>query len=95
MLGAIIGDLAAWTYEHDRKAFWHQLVSEEAKVSEFGMSVLATVDLLQSRDTLKELDRMVHTASAICKRATKSLMVQAASLKHYTHYTSHNDTLLI
>ena len=47
MLGAIIGDLAAWTYEHDRKAFWHHLVSEEAKASEFGMSILATTDMLQ------------------------------------------------
>lgn len=24
MIGAIIGDIAAWTYEHDREAFWNQ-----------------------------------------------------------------------
>ena len=31
MLGAIIGDLAAWTYENDRDAFWKQLVSNNSK----------------------------------------------------------------
>ena len=38
MIGAIIGDIAAWTYEHDREAFWNQLISYDDKVSlsEFG-----------------------------------------------------------
>lgn len=27
MIGAIIGDIAAWTYEHDRETFWNQLIS--------------------------------------------------------------------
>ena len=27
MIGAIIGDLAAWTYENDRDRFWNQLIS--------------------------------------------------------------------
>ena len=31
MIGAIIGDLAAWTYENDRETFWKQLVSNDAK----------------------------------------------------------------
>lgn len=31
MLGAIIGDLAAWTYENDRDTFWKQLVSNNSK----------------------------------------------------------------
>ncbi|MBR1889019.1 MAG: ADP-ribosylglycohydrolase family protein [Alloprevotella sp.] len=48
MLGAVIGDLAAWTYEHDRKHFWSHLVSNEAKVSEFGLSVLATAALIST-----------------------------------------------
>lgn len=30
MLGAIIGDLAAWTYENDRDTFWKQLVSNNS-----------------------------------------------------------------
>lgn len=31
MIGAIIGDLAAWTYENDRDTFWKQLISNDAK----------------------------------------------------------------
>ena len=27
MIGAIIGDLAAWTYENDKDTFWKQLIS--------------------------------------------------------------------
>ncbi len=27
MIGAIIEDLAAWTYENDRDTFWEQLIS--------------------------------------------------------------------
>ena len=52
MLGAIIGDLAAWTYEHDRTKFWSHLVSEEAKVSEFGLSVLTTTAIIASDLTM-------------------------------------------
>lgn len=48
MLGAIIGDLAAWTYENDRKCFWSHLVSKEAKISEYGLSVLTTTTLIAS-----------------------------------------------
>ena len=36
MKGAIIGDLAAWTWEHDKDAFNRMLVSNEAKLSEYG-----------------------------------------------------------
>lgn len=48
MIGAIIGDLAAWTYEHDRTRFWSHFTSEEAKVSEFGLSVLAAAELIST-----------------------------------------------
>lgn len=41
MLGAIIGDLAAWTWENDHEAFYPRLVSDKAKLSEYGLSVLA------------------------------------------------------
>ena len=42
MIGAIIGDIAAWTYEHDREAFWNQLISYDDKVSlsEFGRAYM-------------------------------------------------------
>lgn len=42
MLGAIIGDLAAWTWEHDKDAFYKRLISEEAKLSEYGATVIFT-----------------------------------------------------
>lgn len=37
MIGAIIGDLAAWTYENDRETFWKQLVSNDAKEMELSV----------------------------------------------------------
>lgn len=37
MIGAVIGDLAAWTWEHDRECFYQRLVSPEAKLSGYGL----------------------------------------------------------
>lgn len=37
MIGAVIGDLAAWTWEHDRVCFYERLVSPEAKLSGYGL----------------------------------------------------------
>lgn len=37
MVGAVIGDLAAWTWEHDRKCFYENLVSPEARLSGYGL----------------------------------------------------------
>ncbi|MCE9353742.1 MULTISPECIES: hypothetical protein [Phocaeicola] len=48
MIGAIIGDLAAWTWEHDHDSFYPRLISDRAVLSEFGLSVLATADALDS-----------------------------------------------
>jgi hypothetical protein len=36
MIGAIIGDLAAWTWENAHNEFYPKLISSEAKVSTFG-----------------------------------------------------------
>ncbi len=41
MTAPIIADLAAWTYEHDRKCFYEKLVSPEAKLSGYGLLVLS------------------------------------------------------
>lgn len=38
MLGAIIGDLATWIWEHDRECFYRQLVS---KLSGYGLLALS------------------------------------------------------
>ena len=44
MIGAIIGDLAAWTWENNHEKFYPSLISEKALLSEIGLSVLATAD---------------------------------------------------
>lgn len=42
MLGAIIGDLAAWTYEHNREAFFTTLLSTDAELSDYGKAALVS-----------------------------------------------------
>lgn len=37
--GALVGDLAAWTYEHDQECFKERLVSPEAKLSAIGLCI--------------------------------------------------------
>lgn len=40
MLGAIIGDLAAWTWERDPALFYRRLIAPDAQISEVGLAVL-------------------------------------------------------
>jgi len=42
MLGAIAGDLAAWTYENDKECFYSSLTSLDAELSPLGEAALAT-----------------------------------------------------
>lgn len=49
MIGAIIGDLAAWTWEHDRETFYRDLVSKDAKLSECGLSIVLFFDAMLSK----------------------------------------------
>lgn len=37
MVGAVIGDLAEWTWEHDRECLYKQLVSPRAKLTGYGL----------------------------------------------------------
>jgi hypothetical protein len=46
MLGAIIGDLAASTYQTDKKMFFSHLVGEHVPLTECGYTVLCTADIL-------------------------------------------------
>ena len=48
MIGAIIGDLAAWTHENDRERFFTHLISDKAIMSEYGITVLSTADALEN-----------------------------------------------
>ena len=52
MIGAIIGDLAGWTWENDKDKFYPCLVSEKAILSEYGLSVLATADALDNNPNI-------------------------------------------
>lgn len=44
MLGLIIGDLAAWTWQHDKQTFYNKLISPQADLSEFGKEALSIVE---------------------------------------------------
>lgn len=46
MLGAIAGDLAAWTYEHDKDAFYAWLITKESELSNFGQVALNSASAL-------------------------------------------------
>lgn len=46
MVGAIIGDLAAWTWEHDKNAFYKRLILPEAVHSSKLKDMFLTTDLL-------------------------------------------------
>lgn len=50
MIGAIIGDLAAWTYENDKDTFWNQLIP-----SDFGQVELSVFGNAYLRATLHNL----------------------------------------
>ncbi len=75
MLGAIIGDIAAWTYEHDRTTFWSHLVSEDAKVSEFGLSVLTTASLISTDPNMPKEEAVKFT-----RRCFRFISKEAAEL---------------
>lgn len=44
MLGAIIGDLAAWTWERDPALFYRRLIAPDAQISEVGLAVLGLAE---------------------------------------------------
>lgn len=73
MIGAIIGDLAAWTYEHDRTCFWSHLVSEEAKVSEFGLSVLTTASLISTERSMSKEQAASFTRQGFLNYSTSAV----------------------
>ena len=46
MIGANLGDLAAWTWEHDKELFFRKLVSSEASPSKMMKEMLLMADTL-------------------------------------------------
>ena len=79
MIGAIIGDLAAWTYEHNRVCFWSHLVSEEAKGSEFGLSVLTTASIISIDPGMSKEQAAIFTQQSFrnCSKAAVELSPEA------------------
>ena len=53
MVGAIIGDLAAWTWEHDKNAFYKKLIMPEAIPSHLCEEMLLTANFLMRQ---KDMD---------------------------------------
>lgn len=63
MIGGIIGDLAASTYLRNPKVFYKQLFDDKATLSEYGLSILATVDYIKF---------LLETRRASCADIVKS-----------------------
>ena len=63
MIGAIIGNLAAWTWENDHEKFYPSLISEKALLSEIGLSVLATADALDFNLFMNEAEYQEYIRS--------------------------------
>ena len=81
MLGAIIGDLAAWTYEHDRTHFWSHLVSNEAKVSEFGLSMLTTAALIDTNPNMPREEGLRFTRRAFRNFSTAAVEMSPETIE--------------
>lgn len=64
MIGAVIGDLAAWTWEHDRKCFYERLVSSEAKLSGYGLLPITMWDVISEGGSI-----LKHRLYMICGKA--------------------------
>lgn len=92
MLGAIIGDLAAWTYEHDKDAFYAELIHPEAKLSEIGLAVLSMYDLIKNEHPDIEWSEMISHFS----RSFPSCSNAYADLSYsWTRFFEHGRTIPI
>ena len=56
MLGGIIGDLAAWTWQKDRTVFYDKLMSEDAELSEYGAMIFAMASSVYHNSELAPID---------------------------------------
>ena len=63
MIGAFIGDLAAWTWEHEHIKFYPQLFSDGAQKSEYSDSMLLTAKYLLQYPTITREEFMrIHNS---------------------------------
>lgn len=75
MTGAIIGDLAAWTWLNDHDAFYPRLVSEDAKTSVYSDTIITASDALLSNPEMEreEYERLFRPKNTI-ERSIDTLM---------------------
>lgn len=64
MVGAVIGDLAAWTWEHDKTWFYERLVSPEARLSGYGLLPVVMWPIINEGGTI-----LKHRLYMICGKA--------------------------
>lgn len=60
MVGAIIGDLAAWTWEHDKNTFYKMLITPEAAPSHYREDMLLTAALLMRQKDMSHEEYRRH-----------------------------------
>lgn len=72
MIGSVIGDLAAWTWEHDRECFYKRLVSADAMLSGYGLLLLSmwkTINegaLIHKNRFYVEIGKALSHADSMC-----------------------------
>lgn len=64
MIGAVIGDLATWTWEHDRECFYERLVSPEARLSGYGLLPIIMWPMINEGGTI-----LKHRLYMVCGKA--------------------------
>ncbi len=75
MLGAVIGDLAAWTWKNDHECFYPQLVSRDAGLSNYAHVLLVTGNALMcDRQTPIEEYRRLFSFDGWDKERIKSVI---------------------
>ncbi len=76
MIGAIIGDLAAWTWEHDKEAFYRKLILSEAIPSGILKDMFLTAKLLLGQ---KDIDTNTYSR-VFCRKNPIATMVRAIAI---------------
>lgn len=64
MVGAVIGDLAAWTWEHDRECFYKRLVSPDARLTGYGLLPIVMWPMINEGGSI-----LKHRLYMVCGKA--------------------------
>ena len=68
MLGAIIGDLAAWTWDRDTALFYRKLIAPEAHISEVGLAVLGLAEPVLRWPSDFEWESLYNHIGGVCRK---------------------------